>query len=129
MKVVSRGSQRLTCPRCSSVLEYEWTDIQVSEYRSEKEKYYIDCPICRLDISVTGKIQPTPTYSGTVISTYTEPYYPYDVFPRDTLCASAYSVSATDSNAAISALETKVQSVEASVMTKTDVPKTLTATL
>ena len=109
MKVISRGTQRITCKQCGSVLEYEWSDI-----KEWNNSYYIVCPVCGKSLEVEDKIEnPYSDLRGYQIGTdTTRPYtltpgYPYETFSRDGVYASN-SVSVCTSDA-ISALSTSVK--------------------
>ena len=55
MKVIKRGyrrtTEKTTCPKCHSILEYEKNDIKSSLYNQEEE-YWIVCPVCSATIDV-----------------------------------------------------------------------------
>ena len=127
MKVISRGTQRITCVQCGSVLEYEWADI-----KEWNRQYCVICPVCGKSLEVEDKIDnPYSALRGTPLTSTLQEYdryYPYDVFARDSLCASASaSVCALDSaTTAISACDGEA-TVSNSVTAKADVPYTLTS--
>lgn len=55
MKVIKRGYrreiERVTCPRCHSLLEYNEDDIKNSSQYNQEE-YWIVCPVCNTPIDV-----------------------------------------------------------------------------
>ena len=118
MRVISKGCQRVQCPRCGSLLEYEWKDIH--NWGEKDETYTVTCPECAKLIDVDPIILPNSNYftgycvnNGTSMSTITlgEPYCNgFDMFQRDALCASkAATISAADvSVATLSAADANI---------------------
>jgi len=55
MKVIKRGyrreTEKITCPKCHSILEYEKDDIKSSSQYNQEE-YWIVCPVCNGAIDV-----------------------------------------------------------------------------
>lgn len=118
MKVISRGTQRITCKQCGSVLEYEWADIK--EWNGV---CCVICPVCGKMLEVEDKIENPyadlhsyPINITDSLKPYTlTPGYPYETFARDGVYASntvsvcndaitALSSSAAEGAAACSAL-------------------------
>lgn len=107
MKVISRGTQRITCKQCGSVLEYEWADI-----KEWNNIYCIICPVCGKALEVEDKISnPYADLHGCSIVGTAKPYtvsygQPYDIFQRDSVYASASNRTVDEINSAIAALST-----------------------
>lgn len=107
MKVISRGTQRITCEQCGSVLEYEWADI-----KEWNNVYCVICPICGKALEVEDKISsPYADLHGCSIVGTANPYtvsygQPYDIFQRDSIYASASNRIVDGVSSAIAALST-----------------------
>ena len=93
MRVIYKGSQRVHCGRCSSLLEYEWSDIYT--WDEGRGGSTITCPECKNLISVDPNIEiSTNTTNTTALSGF-------DTFFRDSLCA-ANSITSSADTATIS---------------------------
>ena len=107
MRVISKGTQRVQCPRCGSLLEYEWNDIYPFDEDSAEPSYAVLCPECSNMIDVPSTIDPhLKTYQYTyqdlsIGQPYSSLVIGGDVFNRDgsyasaTLCTNDASTAST----------------------------------